>query len=166
MRISAKTRNTFLSAVHIMATGVPNSKGFWNLHIERHRLTLTMISIWSVDLYYACSCRLVFSDLGFKLISFKPWSIIIYVNHLDRQHLSGGMLRYPMILCDNSEIVALLLLAIQRFEDGERTWRREEDKNICISAAVIICPVAEVREFSVFLLCIFVIFHLYMANSV
>lgn len=97
--------------------------------------SLTMIPVWSGDLQNACSCWLVLFDLGFKLTAFKPRCFIIYVNYLYRQNLSGGMLGYPMILRDNCEIVVLLLLTIQRFKDGERAWRRGEEKNICRSAA-------------------------------
>ncbi len=123
------------------------SKGIINTWIiaGMNQLFLTMIPVWGWDTQYACSCCLVLSDLGFEFTAFKPWCFIIHINHLDRQHLSGGMLGYPMILSDNGEVVALLFLTIQRFEYWERAWRRGEEKNICKSAAdglLIICPVA------------------------
>lgn len=63
---------------------------------------------------------LVLSDLHLVLALLKPRRLIVHVNDLHRQHLGGGVLRCPMILSDDSEIVAVLLLSVHSFEDGER----------------------------------------------
>lgn len=90
-----------------------------------------MITVQGRDLEDRRSCWLVFFDLSCKLTAFKPRSLIVHINHLDTQHLSGGMLGYPMILSNNSEIVALLLFTIQRFQDGKRAYQKKHISAVC-----------------------------------
>lgn len=91
-------------------------------------LKLTLVSVGGGNDQDCGARTLVLQYLGLKLCPLKHRHFVIHINHLHAQHLRGGELRCPMVLCYYGQIEDLLLLSVQGFQDGERAWTREETK--------------------------------------
>lgn len=87
---------------------------------------MTLVAICGGDGQHCGSRPFVFHDLGLKLCPLEHRRFIVDINHLHAQHLRGGQLRYPMILCDDGKIVYLMFFPVQGFEDrqGAYEWER------------------------------------------
>lgn len=85
----------------------------------RWHFVLTLIRVRGRHRQHSCSCRLILRDLCFVLGLFKQWGLIIYINHVDAQQLTGRVLGYPMILSDYGEVEDILLLTVQRLGNGK-----------------------------------------------
>lgn len=83
--------------------------------ILNYVLNLTLVPVSGGHCQHSCSRSFVFHHVGFKLCSMEHWSLIVHVNHLHTQHLRGGKLRYPTILCYNGQIEDFLLFPVQSF---------------------------------------------------
>lgn len=79
---------------------------------QNGRFKRTLVPVCGSYFQYSCSWSLVFHHLGLKLCSLKHRRFIVHINNLHRQHLRGGELRNPLILCYNGQIEDFLLLPV------------------------------------------------------
>ena len=87
---------------------------------------LTLVQVYSGDRQDTEPWGAVLRDFGIVLDLLELGNLVVDVDHVNAEQLAGRALRYPVIRGDHCEVEGVLLLPVQRLEDGQGACRRHQ----------------------------------------